>query len=62
MDDDDDRPVAPILKQLASQDLGDHSIEDLEARVAFLRNEINRAEEAIENKKTSRFTAEKFFK
>ena len=37
MDDEDDRPVAPILKQLVAQDLGDHSIEDLEARFAATR-------------------------
>lgn len=62
MDEDDDRPASPILKQLAAQDLGDHSIEDLEKRVVFLTREIKRAQEAIENKKSSRSAAENFFR
>jgi uncharacterized small protein (DUF1192 family) len=62
MDDEDDRPKAALLKQLATEDLGPLSQEDLLERIAVLKREIRRAEAEIEGKKSSRLSAEKFFR
>lgn len=62
MDEDDDHPKAPLLRQLVKEDLDPLSREDLQDRIDILRQEIKRAEEAIENKSSSRISAEKFFK
>lgn len=62
MDEEDARLPAPILKQLVSEELDQFSQEDLEDRIAVLKREIKRAEDAIESKKSSRMSAEKFFR
>jgi uncharacterized small protein (DUF1192 family) len=62
MDEEDDRPKAPLLKQLLGQDLDALSQEDLLERIAVLTREIKRCEDAIDGKKSSRLSAETFFR
>jgi uncharacterized small protein (DUF1192 family) len=59
--DDDDRPKKKIVHEIG-QELGLLSVEELQARVEVLRNEIQRIEDDMQRKKASRTAADQFFK
>lgn len=50
-----------LLATLSKQDLYDASVEDLKARIAALKAEIARCEEAIGDRADSRSAADKLF-
>ncbi|MBR1220862.1 DUF1192 domain-containing protein [Bradyrhizobium sp. U87765 SZCCT0131] len=58
---DDDRPKKKISHELG-QDLSLLSVEELDDRIALLREEIVRLEAALGKKKASRDAANQFFK
>ncbi|MBR0723006.1 DUF1192 domain-containing protein [Bradyrhizobium manausense] len=58
---DDDRPRKKITHEIG-QDLSLLSVEELTERVALLRTEITRLEEAASKKRASRDAANSFFK
>ncbi|OKO69346.1 DUF1192 domain-containing protein [Bradyrhizobium sp. AS23.2] len=58
---DDDRPRKKITHEIG-QDLSLLSVEELTERVALLKTEIARLEEAATRKRTSRDAANSFFK
>ncbi len=58
---DDDRPRRKITHEIG-QDLSLLSVEELTERVALLRTEIARLEEAATRKRASRDAADSFFK
>lgn len=51
-----------IISDLKNQDLNKLSINELQERILFLKEEIDRAEEKIEIKKLSKSNAESIFK
>ncbi len=59
--DEDDRPKKKITHEIG-QDLALLSIEELTERIAFLREEIARLEEALSKKQASRAAADQVFK
>jgi uncharacterized small protein (DUF1192 family) len=59
--DDDDRPKKKIVHDIG-QDLALISVQELEERIALLRQEIERLEADIRKKQTSRNLADQFFK
>ncbi len=59
--DDDDRPRRKVSHEIG-QDLSLLSVEELAERVALLRSEITRLEDAIARKRASRNAAESVFK
>ena len=58
---DDDRPRKKISHEIG-QDLSLLSVEELTERVALLKTEIERLEEAATRKRASRDAANNFFK
>ena len=58
---DDDRPRKKITHEIG-QDLSLLSVEELAERVALLKTEIGRLEEAATKKRASRDAANSFFK
>ncbi len=61
---DEDLPREPLdllLSNLGKQDLYDASVEDLQARIAALKSEIVRCEEAIGARADTRSAADKLF-
>ena len=58
---DDDRPRKKISHEIG-QDLSLLSVEELGERVALLKSEITRLEEAATRKRASRDAADSFFK
>ena len=58
---DDDRPRKKISHEIG-QDLSLLSLEELTERIALLKGEITRLEEAATKKRTSRDAADRFFK
>ncbi len=62
MDIDDLEPRPAKKASLAAEDLSLYSLEDLEARIAELKAEIQRCEEMIASKQGSRQAAESVFK
>ena len=58
---EEDRPKVPVTHQLG-QDLSALSVHELEERVALLRAEITRLEDAQAKKLASRDAAASFFK
>ncbi|MCG8446272.1 MAG: DUF1192 domain-containing protein [Hyphomicrobiales bacterium] len=58
---DDDLPKKPTGIQLG-EDLSTHSVAELTERMAHLKDEIVRVEEAITAKKGSQAAADAFFK
>ncbi|WP_448034605.1 DUF1192 domain-containing protein [Bradyrhizobium liaoningense] len=58
---DDDRPRKKITHEIG-QDLSLLSVEELTERVALLKSEIARLEEAATRKRASRDAADHFFK
>jgi uncharacterized small protein (DUF1192 family) len=59
--DDDDRPKKKIAHEIG-QELALLSVEELSDRIALLREEIVRLEQAMAKKRASRTTADQFFK
>tara|TARA_B100000214_G_C23823698_1_gene560886 strand:+ start:50 stop:238 length:189 start_codon:yes stop_codon:yes gene_type:complete len=51
-----------VISDLKNQDLNKLSINELQERILFLKEEINRSEEKIEIKKLSKSNAESIFK
>jgi uncharacterized small protein (DUF1192 family) len=58
---DDDRPRKKITHEIG-QDLSLLSVEELSERIALLKTEIARLEEAAGKKRASRDAADSFFK
>jgi uncharacterized small protein (DUF1192 family) len=59
--DDDDRPKKKITHEIG-QELALLSVEELSDRIALLKEEIIRLEQAMAKKRASRTTADQFFK
>jgi uncharacterized small protein (DUF1192 family) len=59
--DDDDRPKKKISHEIG-QDLSLLSVEELAERIALLKSEISRLEEAAGKKRASKDAANSFFK
>jgi uncharacterized small protein (DUF1192 family) len=59
--DDDDRPRKKVTHEIG-QDLSLLSVEELTERIALLKSEIVRLEEAATKKRASRDAANSFFK
>ena len=59
--DDDDRPRPKVAHDIG-QDLALLSVQELEARIALLRGEIERLEADIARKRSTRAAADQFFK
>jgi uncharacterized small protein (DUF1192 family) len=59
--DEDDRPKKKIAHEIG-QVLALLSVEELRARIALLKTEIARLEEAMAKKQSSRSAADQFFK
>jgi uncharacterized small protein (DUF1192 family) len=59
--DDDDKPKKKVVHEIG-QDLTLLSVEELGARVQLLRDEINRLETDMTQKRASRAAADQFFK
>jgi len=62
MEEEEDGPRIPLLAQLQAEDLNRMPTDELEDRLARLKAEIRRVEEAIEAKQSTRSAAENFFK
>jgi uncharacterized small protein (DUF1192 family) len=59
--DEDDRPRPKITHEIG-QDLALLSVQELEARIALLKGEIERLEADIARKRSTRAAADQFFK
>jgi uncharacterized small protein (DUF1192 family) len=59
--DEDDRPKKKIAHEIG-QDLALLSVEELSERIALLKAEIARLEDAMAKKRASRSVADQFFK
>lgn len=59
--DDDGRPKKKIAHEIG-QDLALLSVDEITERIALLRAEIERLEEALRSKRASRSAADQFFK
>ena len=59
--DEDDRPKKKIAHEIG-QDLALLSVEELSERIALLKAEITRLEDAMAKKRASRSVADQFFK
>lgn len=59
--DDDDRPKKKIAHEIG-QDLSLLSVEELQARVQLMREEIERLEANVAKKRDKRAAADQFFK
>lgn len=59
--DEDDRPKKKIAHEIG-QDLALLSVEEISERIALLRAEIDRLDEALAKKRASRTAADQFFK
>ena len=59
--DDEDRPKKKIAHEIG-QDLALLSVDEITERIALLREEIGRLEEALSKKQASRSAADQFFK
>jgi uncharacterized small protein (DUF1192 family) len=60
-DDDEDRPKKKIVHEIG-QDLALLSVNELQERIALLKDEIARLEASITSKQASRNVADTFFK
>ncbi len=58
---EDDRPKRKVAHEIG-QDLALLSVEELADRIALLREEIGRLDEALAKKRASRSAADQFFK
>lgn len=61
-DDETDLPKGAPVAQVTAEDLTEHSVEALKIRLAALKAEIKRTEQAIADKGDARLSAEQFFK
>ncbi|MGZ8402454.1 MAG: DUF1192 domain-containing protein [Rhodoplanes sp.] len=59
--DEDDRPKKKVAHEIG-QDLALLSVEELADRIALLREEIGRLDEALAKKRASRSAADQFFR
>jgi uncharacterized small protein (DUF1192 family) len=59
--DEDDRPKRRPVHEIG-QDLSQLSVEELGDRIALLNDEVVRLQDALEKKRASRSTADRFFK
>jgi len=59
--DEDDRPKKKIVHEIG-QELALLSVKELQERIALLKEEIGRLEDAIARKQASRNVADTFFK
>jgi len=59
--DDDDRPKKKVAHEIG-QDLALLSVEELEARIALMKDEIGRLEADIAKKRSTKAAADQFFK
>ena len=59
--DDDDRPKKKVAHEIG-QDLALLSVEELEARIGLMRDEIARLEADIAKKRSTKAAADQFFK
>lgn len=59
--DDDDRPKKKIAHDIG-QDLALLSVDEITERIALLRDEIVRLEDALNKKRASRSAADQFFR
>jgi len=59
--DEDDRPKKKMVHEIG-QDLALLSVDEIAERIALLKDEIGRLEEALHNKEASRAAADMFFK
>ena len=59
--DDDDRPKKKVAHEIG-QDLALLSVEELEARIGSMRDEIVRLEADIAKKRSTKAAADQFFK
>lgn len=59
--DEDDRPKKKVTHDVG-QDLALLSVDEIAERIALLKAEIGRLEEALRNKQASRAAADLFFK
>lgn len=59
--DDDDRPKKKVAHEIG-QDLSLLSVDELQARIALMRDEIARLEADIAKKRDKRAAADQFFK
>jgi uncharacterized small protein (DUF1192 family) len=59
--DDDDRPKKKVAHEIG-QDLGLLSVEELQARVQSMQDEIKRLEADMAQKRAKRAAADQFFK
>lgn len=62
MEEEEDGPRIPLLAQLQAEDLNRMPTDELEDRLARLKAEVQRVEDAIEAKQSTRSAAENFFK
>ena len=60
--DDDERPKKKKIAHEIGQDLALLSVDEITERIALLRAEIERLEEALRSKRASRSAADQFFK
>jgi uncharacterized small protein (DUF1192 family) len=59
--DEDDRPKKKIVHEIG-QDLALLSVDEIAERIALLKDEIGRLDEALQKKQASRAAANLFFK
>jgi uncharacterized small protein (DUF1192 family) len=59
--DDDDRPKKKVAHEIG-QDLALLSVQELEARIALMKDEIARLEADIAKKRSTKAAADQFFK
>ena len=59
---EDDRPAPPPSALMPGADLSPLSVEEIEARIALYRQEIQRLEAALAAKRASRTAADAVFK
>jgi uncharacterized small protein (DUF1192 family) len=59
--DEDDRPKKKVAHEIG-QDLSLLSVEELNARISLLKDEVTRLQAELEKKRASRSAADQFFK
>ena len=60
--DDEVKKTPSLMDQLSKEDIDELSIDELEERIKILRSQIDRYLIKIEGKKSSKASAESFFK
>ena len=60
--DDEVKKAPSLMDQLEKEDIDQLSIDELEERIEIFRSQIDRYVNKIERKKTSKASAESFFK